>query len=109
MSKKSFHPRDMETFWAWDGDELVLNVLGTPGAKQDKILSPRGNELKVSVKAAAEGGKATDYMIKFLAKTFGVKKQDIKIVFGQTTINKQFRIKNPKKLVAGIKPKDESL
>jgi len=106
MNKKSFHPRDMDTFYAWDGNELVLNVLGTPGAKHDKILSPRGNELKISVKAAAEGGKATEYMIKFLAKTFGVKKQDIRIVFGATTINKQFRITNPKKLVAGIEPKE---
>ena len=103
MSEKiSFHPRDMKNFYAWDGDELVLNVLGTPGAKRDKILSPRGNELKISVKVAPEQGKATEYMIKFLAKTFGVKKTDIRVVFGQTTINKQFRIKNPTKLIDGI-------
>jgi len=30
----SFHPRDMKTFYAWDGDVLVLNILGTPSSKK---------------------------------------------------------------------------
>jgi len=88
----------MESFYKFDGDDLVLNVLGTPGAKQDKILSARGNQLKISVKAAPEQGKATEYMIKFLTKVFGVKKSDIVLLYGQTTLSKQFRIKSPKKL-----------
>ena len=99
----SFHPRDMETFWAWDGEELVLNVLGTPSAKRDKIGKPRGNVLKISVKAAAEDGKATEYMVKFLAKEFGVHRRDVRVVFGQTTLNKQFRIHAPNKIPQSIK------
>jgi len=76
----------------------VLNVLGTPSAKRDKILKPRGNQLKISVTASPQGGKATDYMVKFLSKEFGLKKSDISVVFGQTSIHKQLRIKAPKKL-----------
>ena len=31
------NPKKMSSFFAWDGDTLILNVLGTPGAKQDAI------------------------------------------------------------------------
>ncbi len=97
-AKISFHPRDMETFYAWDGDVLVLNILGTPSAKKDVIGKPMGNQLKISVTAAPEAGKATDHMVKWLAREFGVKKNSIEVVFGRTTIHKQLRIRAPKKL-----------
>jgi hypothetical protein len=91
--------RDLEhLFYEWDGDVLVLNILGTPSAKQDTILKPKGNQLKVSVKAQPEGGKATDYMVSFLAKEFGVSASAIEVVYGQESIHKQLRIKAPKKL-----------
>ena len=44
------------SFCYWDQDTLVLNILVTPSAKQDKILKPRGNQLKASVTASPEGG-----------------------------------------------------
>lgn len=88
----------MDSFYSWEQDTLRLNVLGTPSAKQTKIGKVRGSELKVSVNCAAEKGRATDCMIKFLAKEFKVKTSDIKVVFGQTSIHKQFLIKAPKHL-----------
>lgn len=87
-----------EIFYEWDGDVLVLNILGTPSAKQDVILKPKGNQLKVSVKAQPQNGKATDYMVDFLAKEFGVSASAIEVVYGQESIHKQLRIKAPKKL-----------
>jgi uncharacterized protein (TIGR00251 family) len=98
----SFHPRDMKSFYAWDGDVLVLNILGTPSAKKDVIGKPKGNQLKISVTANPVGGRATDYMVKWLAKEFGVNKSDIEVVFGRMNINKQLRIKSPKKLIRAI-------
>ncbi len=89
-------------FYEWDGDVLVLNILGTPMAKKDAILKPKGNQLKISVKAQPEGGRATDYMVSFLAKEFGVSRSDIEVVYGQQSIHKQLRIKAPKKLSGGI-------
>jgi len=86
-----------DSFFHFEGEDLILNVLGTPSAKVDKIGKIRGNQLKIAIKAAAEDGKATDYMIKFIAKEFGVKKADIELTFGLTSINKQFKIKSPKK------------
>lgn len=87
-----------DSFCAWDGDILVLNILGTPSAKQDAIGKPKGHQLKVSVTAAPVGGKATDHMVRFLAKEFGVTANDIEVVFGRFNINKQLRIRSPKNL-----------
>lgn len=98
----------MESFYEWDGDILVLNVLGTPGAKLNKIGKVKGNELKISVSAAPTDGKATDFMVAFLAKEFKVPRRDIEVVFGQFSIHKQLRIKNPQQLPAGITRKSIS-
>ncbi|NOT10514.1 MAG: DUF167 domain-containing protein [Methylococcaceae bacterium] len=91
-----------DSFCAWEGDILVLNILGTPSAKQDAIGKPKGHQLKISVTAPPERGKATDHMVRFLAKEFEVSAGDIEVVFGRFNINKQLRIKSPKRLPAVI-------
>ena len=96
------NPKKMSSFFAWDGDTLILNVLGTPGAKQDAIGKVKGNQLKISVTEAPRAGKATDHMIRFLAKEFDVAVADIIVVFGRMNINKQLRINAPKKLPSVI-------
>lgn len=88
----------MSSFCVMDGETLVLNILGTPSAKRDAIGKAKGNQLKVSVTATPVAGKATDYMVKFLAVEFGVATTDITVVFGRFNINKQLRIKAPEKL-----------
>jgi uncharacterized protein len=90
------------SFCAWDGETLVLNILGTPGAKRDAIGKPKGHQLKVSVTAAPVAGRATDHMVRFLAGEFGVSVGDIQVVFGRFNVNKQLRIKSPKNLPAVI-------
>lgn len=85
-------------FYEWRQETLILNILGTPSAKQDKILKPKGTQLKVSIKKAPEDGKATEYMVKFLSQEFGVSNNDIEVVYGMTSVNKQLRIKSPTKL-----------
>ncbi|HRK38043.1 MAG TPA: DUF167 domain-containing protein [Burkholderiaceae bacterium] len=89
------------SFCHWDGppgSTLVLNVLGTPAAKRDAIGKVKGSQLKVSVSAAPEDGKATDHMVRFLAKAFGVSPRQIEVVFGRTSIHKQLRIHAPTQL-----------
>lgn len=89
---------EIPSFCAWDGDTLVLNILGTPSAKKDAIGKVKGTQLKVSVTAAPVGGRATDHMVRFLAGEFGVATNDITVVVGRFNINKKLRIKSPKKL-----------
>lgn len=92
----------MNSFCAWEGETLVLNILGKPSAKQDIIGKPKGNQLKISVTATPVGGRATDHMVRFLAREFGVTNADIEVVFGRFNVNKQLRIKSPPKLPAVI-------
>ena len=96
----------MSSFFAWDGDVLVLNVLGTPSAKRDAIGKVKGNQLKISVTAEPRAGKATDHMVRFLAKEFNVATSDITVVFGRMNVNKQLRIKSPKNLPPMIAQQD---
>ncbi|MDD5304817.1 MAG: DUF167 family protein [Elusimicrobia bacterium] len=90
------------SFCVWDGDTLVLNILGKPSASRDAIGKVKGNQLKVSVTATPVAGKATDHMVRFLAKEFGVSAKDITVVYGRFNVNKQVRIKSPQKLPAVI-------
>lgn len=47
----------MKSFCQWDGDTLVLNVLGKPSDKRDAIGKGKGNQLKISVTAKPGGAK----------------------------------------------------
>ena len=86
-----------ESFFRWDGDTLVVNILGKPGANKDAIGKPKGAQLKVNVTALPRNGRATDHMVAFLAPLFGVRERDIEVVFGRESVHKQLRIKNPRK------------
>lgn len=89
-----------DSFFVWEGDVLVVNILGKPSAARDAIGKPKGTQLKISVTAAPVAGKATDHMLRFLAPLFGVAVADIEVVFGRENVNKQLRIKAPRKLPA---------
>jgi len=98
MTKKRARHITADSFFGWDGDVLVVNILGKPSASKDAIGKPFGKQLKVSVTAAPEAGRATDHMRRFLAPHFGVSASDIEVVFGRENVNKQLRIKAPTKL-----------
>jgi uncharacterized protein len=95
-------PRNVtgDSYFGWDGDVLVVNILGKPAASKDAIGKPKGTQLKVSVTAAPKDGRATDHMVRFLAPHFGVPVSAIEVVFGRESIHKQLRITAPKKMPA---------
>ena len=99
--------RTGDSFFAWEGDTLVVNILGKPGAVRDAIGKPMGRQLKVSVTAAPVGGKATEHMVRFLAPLFGVPVSRIEVVFGQEAIHKQLRIRAPTRWPAVFGPAAE--
>ena len=100
--KSSGRGFEMSSFCGWDGEILVLNILGTPSAKKDAIGKAKGSQLKISVTAAPVAGRATDHMVKFLAREFDVSVSDITVVFGRFNLNKQMRIKAPGSLPAVV-------
>lgn len=90
------------SFCVWDGETLVLNILGRPSANKDAVGKVKGKQLKVSVTATPVAGRATDHMVRFLAGEFGVTPKEIKVVFGRFSVNKQIRINSPQKLPAVV-------
>jgi uncharacterized protein (TIGR00251 family) len=93
----------IDSFCAWDGDTLVLNVLGKPSAGKDAIGKVTGDQLNITVTEVPVRGRATDHMVRFLAEKFGVAIADIEVVFGRFNVNKQLRIRSPRKLPAVIR------
>jgi uncharacterized protein YggU (UPF0235/DUF167 family) len=91
--------RDDAFFW-WEGQTLVINILGKPGARGDAIGKPRGRQLMVSVTAEPKLGRATDHLVRFLAGEFGVSASAITVVYGRMSVNKQLKIEAPTKLPA---------
>ena len=53
--------------------------------------------LKIAVQAPPEKGKANETLIKFLAKTLGISKQNIKILAGETNQLKKIQLIGIKK------------
>ncbi len=95
----------MDTFCKWEGDTLVLNILGKPRAKRTKIGKVMGKQLEIHVAEDPVRGKATAHLVEFLADEFEVPKNAIMVVFGVYNVNKQVRITAPKKLPAVIPPR----
>lgn len=93
---------EKRSFFSWEGETLILSILGTPNANKDAIGKVKGQQLCVSVTAVPRAGRATDHMVRFLAEEFGVAVGDIQVVSGRMNVNKLMRIKAPKRLPAVI-------
>lgn len=94
----------MSGFCHWEGDVLVLNVLGRPSAKQTAIGKVIGRQLEIHVAERPVRGRATAHLVRFLAAEFDVPEEAITVVFGVYNVNKQLRIKAPNRLPAVIPP-----
>lgn len=94
----------MSSFCHWEGDTLVLNILGRPRAKKTAIGKVIGKQLEVHVAENPVRGRATAHLVRFLAEEFQVPESSITVVFGVYNVNKQLRITTPKQLPAVIPP-----
>jgi len=92
----------MSSFCWWEGDVLVLNVLGRPSANTTAIGKVIGKQLEIHVAERPVRGKATAHLVHFLAAEFQVSPEAITVVFGVYNVNKQLRIKAPQQLPAII-------
>jgi len=76
------------TFFSWKNNTLFLHVLIQPSASNDEIIGLHDNRLKIRLKAPPVDGKANQYLIQFLAKTFKLPKKTISVIKGQTSRQK---------------------
>ena len=92
----------MPSFCWWEGDTLVLNILGRPRARKTRIGKVIGKQLEIHVAENPVRGKATAHLVEFIAGEFEVRKSAITVVFGVYNVNKQLRITAPKRLPSAI-------
>lgn len=71
---------------------IIVDIKAVPGASRTKIMGAYNNALKIAINAPPEKGKANEMLIKFLAKTLGISKQNIKIISGESHPLKKIQI-----------------
>lgn len=86
------------SFYRWRGDDLILDVYVQPNAKKDEVVGEYNERLKIRITAPPVDNKANKYLLKFLAKTFGVAASRVELLKGETQRSKQLRIIAPTNL-----------
>jgi len=61
---------------------VKLNILVQPGANRNRIAGYHGERVKIGVSAPPEKGKANKAVCELLAREFGVRKSDVRVVSG---------------------------
>jgi len=70
---------------------MRVSVLVVPNARKNDVVE--GDHLKVYVRAPPVKGKANEAVIEVLAKFFGVKKSDMRIISGERSREKVVEIR----------------
>ncbi|OUD15009.1 DUF167 family protein [Thioflexithrix psekupsensis] len=92
------------SFYHWQGTQLHLQVYIQPRASRSTIVGEYNGRLKIAVCAPPVDGAANAEVIRVLAKQFGVSKQRVTLLSGETHRNKHLCIDRPQQLLAGIAP-----
>jgi len=87
-----------ESWYRWEGDDLLLTLQVQPRASGDAWVGPLGDAYKVRITAPPVEGKANTHLTRFLAKTFGVARSRVTLLQGGTARRKRFRIQAPARL-----------
>ncbi len=70
-----------------------------PGGSRIGFAGLHGDRLKIRISAPPVNGKANSMLLAFLAKAFGVSKQQVMLVSGQTGRQKRVAISSPRLLL----------
>lgn len=91
-------------WYCWQQEALIVRIRLQPRARGDEVIGPHGDRLKIRITAPPVEGKANTHLLRFLAKTFQVSKDQVHLLAGTTGRDKRVRIENPAKLLPGIVP-----
>lgn len=75
-----------------DGRATVLPVRAQPGARRSGASGVWNGMLKIAVGAPAEDGRANDELVRAIASLFGIRASDVRLVGGDRSRTKRFRI-----------------
>jgi len=85
---------------------ISLKVRAKPGARRDAILGVRAGELVVEVHAPPEKGRANDQIVRILAASLGLPRQEVALTFGGTSHHKVFLL--PARAESALRSKEET-
>lgn len=72
---------------------MYIQIKVIPKSRETKFIEKMDDETyKIRVKAAPEKGKANEELIRFLAKTLSIRKDEISIISGHTDTRKLLKI-----------------
>lgn len=86
------------TYYAWQQHNLILRIYVQPRASRDEIVGEYQDELKIRITAPPVDGEANAYLVKLFSKWFGVRKDQVKLLRGETGRHKMILIQEPKKI-----------
>jgi uncharacterized protein len=97
---------------AHDGLRVAIRL--SPRAKVDGLLAvaatPAGRVLKASVTGPPEAGRANEALLRLLARTWHLPRQDLAIIAGSTSRDKALRVSgDPRQLMDKITSEIASL
>ncbi len=75
-------------------DGVILPVKANPGARENAIRGAHDGQLKISVTAAPEKGKANKAIIEVLARALKLKRGQFKLIAGDTSAQKRFLVRD---------------
>jgi uncharacterized protein (TIGR00251 family) len=77
-----------------EGESSLLRCYIQPGASKSELVGTYGDpvRLKLKIKAPPVEGKANKEVISFLAKTFGLRKNQVELLRGELSRQKDFAL-----------------
>jgi len=72
---------------------VILSLKVNPKARQNALTGIHDGQLKISVTAPPEKGKANAAVLKLIATELGLKKGDLELIAGETSQQKKVLIK----------------
>ena len=71
-----------------------MEVKAQPGSKRDELRGEQDGALKACVTQVPEKGKANKAIRKLLAKSLGLRASQIELLFGETSSQKKFLLRD---------------
>lgn len=75
-------------------DGFVIKIHVVPNSSKTQVIGEHGDRLKVKIKAPPVDGKANAEVIEFFSKFFGLKKNQVEIIVGETSKSKNILLKS---------------
>ncbi|MFZ0485486.1 MAG: DUF167 family protein [Arenicellales bacterium] len=89
-------------WYRWIGTTLELRIQVQTQCRDEGIMGPAGDLLRVRVNAPPVEGKANKRLATVLAQAFGVPRSRVRLVHGARSRRKLLRIEDPRHLPKGL-------